>query len=154
MALTWTPGDCIFNLFTLPAFDPSNHTLVGQVREVHVTIGWIIVGVAGLHAAAACFFALSGMTECWAGCCRPAGPAGQAFADPVFCRRGLDPNGSAHEGGDGTTLTSGAARASTNRVCAPRAGAAERSDMPLHRSAWSFARSWRRSSRSDVDDLA
>jgi cytochrome b561 len=55
MTLTWTRGDSIFNLFKLPAFDPGNHALAGQVQEIHATIGWIIVGVAGLHAAAALF---------------------------------------------------------------------------------------------------
>ncbi|MEA2741476.1 MAG: hypothetical protein QOH05_4783 [Acetobacteraceae bacterium] len=53
VALAWTRGDSVFNLFTLPAFDPSNHALADQVQEVHATIGWIIVAVAGLHAAAA-----------------------------------------------------------------------------------------------------
>jgi cytochrome b561 len=55
MALTWTRGDSTFNLFTLPAFDPANHAPADQVHDVHVTIGWIIVGVAGLHASAALF---------------------------------------------------------------------------------------------------
>jgi cytochrome b561 len=55
MALTWTRGDSIFNLFTLPAFDPGNRALADQVQEVHAAIGWIIVAIAGLHAAAALF---------------------------------------------------------------------------------------------------
>jgi cytochrome b561 len=55
MALTWTRGDSIFNLFTLPSFDPSSHALADQVQQVHATIGWIIVAVAGVHAAAALF---------------------------------------------------------------------------------------------------
>ena len=55
MALAWTRGDTIFNLFTLPAFDPGNHALADQVQDVHATIGWIIIAVAGLHAAAALF---------------------------------------------------------------------------------------------------
>jgi cytochrome b561 len=50
--VTWARGDSIFNLFTLPAFDPSNHALADQVQEVHATIGWIIIVVVGLHAAA------------------------------------------------------------------------------------------------------
>jgi cytochrome b561 len=53
--LTWTRGDSIFNLFKLPAFDPGNRALADQVQQVHATIGWIIVAVAGLHAAAALF---------------------------------------------------------------------------------------------------
>ena len=55
LALTWTRGDSIFNLFTLPKFDPGNKALADQVQEVHATIGWIIVAVAGLHASAALF---------------------------------------------------------------------------------------------------
>ncbi len=55
MALAWTRGDSIFNLFTIPAFDPGNHALADQVQGVHATIGWIIVTVAGLHASAALF---------------------------------------------------------------------------------------------------
>jgi cytochrome b561 len=55
MALTWTRGDSIFNLFKLPAFDPANHALADQVQQVHATIGWIILAVAGVHAAAALF---------------------------------------------------------------------------------------------------
>ena len=55
MALAWTRGDSLFNLFTIPAFDPGNHALPHQVQEVHATIGWIIVAVAGLHASAALF---------------------------------------------------------------------------------------------------
>jgi cytochrome b561 len=58
MTLTWTRGESIFNLFTLPPFDPGNHALADQVQEVHATIGWIIVAVAGLHAAAALFHRL------------------------------------------------------------------------------------------------
>jgi cytochrome b561 len=55
ITLTWTRGDNIFNLFTLPAYEPGNKTLPDQVQDVHATIGWIIVAVAGLHAAAALF---------------------------------------------------------------------------------------------------
>jgi cytochrome b561 len=58
IALAWTRGDSIFNLFTLPAFDPSNRALADQVQEVHATIGWVIVVVVGLHAAAALFHRL------------------------------------------------------------------------------------------------
>ena len=55
MALAWTRGDSIFNSFTIPAFDPGNHALADQVQEVHATIGWMIVALTGLHAAAALF---------------------------------------------------------------------------------------------------
>jgi cytochrome b561 len=58
IALAWTRGDSIFNLFTLPAFDLSNRALADQVQEVHATIGWVIVVVVGLHAAAALFHRL------------------------------------------------------------------------------------------------
>lgn len=51
--LTWTRGDHLFNLLALPTFDPANHNLQDQVQEIHATIGWIIVGVAGVHATAA-----------------------------------------------------------------------------------------------------
>ena len=51
--LTWTRGDSLFNLFSIPAFDPGNRDLAHQTQDIHATIGWIIVGLAGLHAAAA-----------------------------------------------------------------------------------------------------
>jgi cytochrome b561 len=50
MALAWTRGDSIFNLFQIPAYDPGNRQLAEQVQDVHATIGWIIIAVAGLHA--------------------------------------------------------------------------------------------------------
>lgn len=53
MALAWTRGDSIFNLFKIPAYDPGNRGLADQVQEVHATIGWLIIALAGLHAAAA-----------------------------------------------------------------------------------------------------
>ncbi len=53
MFLEWTRGDSIFNLFTIPAYEPGNRALADQVQEVHGTIGWIILAVAGLHASAA-----------------------------------------------------------------------------------------------------
>jgi cytochrome b561 len=53
MALTWTRGDSLFNLFSIPAYDPGNHTLADNIQDIHATIGWIIVGLAGIHAAAA-----------------------------------------------------------------------------------------------------
>jgi cytochrome b561 len=53
MVLTWTRGDSIFNLFTIPSYAPGNHALADQIQDIHATIGWIIVAVAGLHAAAA-----------------------------------------------------------------------------------------------------
>jgi len=53
MFLTWTRGDSIFNVFTIPAYDPGNHVLPDQVQEIHGTIGWIILALAGVHASAA-----------------------------------------------------------------------------------------------------
>ncbi len=53
MVLAWTRGDSIFNLFSIPAYDPGNKALPDQVQEVHATIGWLILGLAGLHASAA-----------------------------------------------------------------------------------------------------
>jgi len=51
-ALTWVRGDSIFNLFAIPAFDPTAHDLADQVQDVHGAIGWAILALAGLHAAA------------------------------------------------------------------------------------------------------
>ena len=51
--LEWTRGDSIFNLFSIPAYDPGNRALAHQAQEVHATIGWLILALAGLHAGAA-----------------------------------------------------------------------------------------------------
>lgn len=51
--LTWVRGDNFYNLFAIPAFDPSNQPLRRETQELHATIGWIIIGVAGVHAVAA-----------------------------------------------------------------------------------------------------
>jgi cytochrome b561 len=51
--LTWTRGDSIFNLFRIPAYDPGNKALTHQVQDVHETIGYLILALAGLHAGAA-----------------------------------------------------------------------------------------------------
>ena len=51
--LTWTRGDSLFNLVKIPAYDPGNRALTHQVQEIHATIGYLILAVAGLHAAAA-----------------------------------------------------------------------------------------------------
>ena len=53
MFLAWTRGDSIYNLFTIPAYDPGNQALVKQVQGWHNTVGYCILGLAGLHAAAA-----------------------------------------------------------------------------------------------------
>jgi cytochrome b561 len=52
-ALTWVRGDNIFNLFSIPAWAPGDKALADQVLEIHDTIGWAILAVAGLHASAA-----------------------------------------------------------------------------------------------------
>ncbi len=55
IVLAWVRGDSIFNLFAIPAYDPGNRALAHQVQDIHATIGWMIVGLAGLHASAALF---------------------------------------------------------------------------------------------------
>lgn len=51
--LAWVRGDNLYNLFTIPAFDPANKPLRNQVQDLHATIGWVIIALVGLHAAAA-----------------------------------------------------------------------------------------------------
>jgi cytochrome b561 len=53
MLLAWTRGDNIFNLFSIPAYGSTNRALPHQVQEIHATIGWLILALAGLHASAA-----------------------------------------------------------------------------------------------------
>lgn len=53
LALTWARGDSLFNLFSVPAYDPGNRALADDIQNIHATIGWIILALAGLHAAAA-----------------------------------------------------------------------------------------------------
>ena len=53
--LAWVRGDNLWNVFTIPAFDPGNRVLRHDVQELHATIGWVIAGLVGLHAAAALF---------------------------------------------------------------------------------------------------
>lgn len=48
----WARGDSLFNLVTIPAYDPGNHGLGKQLVDIHATIGWIIIALVGLHAAA------------------------------------------------------------------------------------------------------
>lgn len=55
IGLIWVRGDSIFSLFAVPTFDPSNTALRHQVQNLHEMIGWIIIAVVGLHAAAAIF---------------------------------------------------------------------------------------------------
>jgi cytochrome b561 len=51
----WVRGDAIFNLFTVPAYDPGNRALVQQVGGWHALATNTILIVAGVHAAAALF---------------------------------------------------------------------------------------------------
>lgn len=50
---TWARGDSLFNVVTIPAYDPGNHALGERLVELHDDIGWIIIALVGLHAAAA-----------------------------------------------------------------------------------------------------
>jgi cytochrome b561 len=52
----WTQGDSIWNLFTVPAYDPENARALGRwIRGWHGFAANAILIIAGLHAAAALF---------------------------------------------------------------------------------------------------
>jgi cytochrome b561 len=53
LACVWIRGDNLFDLFTVPAFDPSNKALRHDAVELHGLVANILLAVAGLHAAAA-----------------------------------------------------------------------------------------------------
>jgi len=55
LANVWVRGDSLFNLVTVPAFDPTDKALRSTIGELHGTIATVILIVAGLHAAAALF---------------------------------------------------------------------------------------------------
>ncbi len=55
VANVWVRGDNIFNLFTVPAFDPGNKALRHQVGDLHEWAANLLGGLALLHAAAALF---------------------------------------------------------------------------------------------------
>jgi len=55
IATTWTRGDSLFGLFSIPAFDPGNRALMRQVHGWHALAANTVLIVAGLHAAAALF---------------------------------------------------------------------------------------------------
>lgn len=55
IATTWTRGDSLFGLFSIPAFDPGNRALMHQVQGWHALAANTVLIVAGLHAAAALF---------------------------------------------------------------------------------------------------
>lgn len=52
VANTWVRGDNIFNLFRIPAWDPTNKALRGNVEELHALAANLLIALAGLHAAA------------------------------------------------------------------------------------------------------
>ena len=51
--LTWARGDSLFNLASIPAYAPGDKELPDTVQEIHAIIGYLILGLAGLHAFAA-----------------------------------------------------------------------------------------------------
>lgn len=51
--LTWVRGDSLFNVISIPKFDPTNDAIREQTQDLHATIGWIIIGLVSLHALAA-----------------------------------------------------------------------------------------------------
>ena len=53
MFLAWTRGDSLYNLVAIPSYAPGDRALAHQVQELHGTIGWAIMALAGLHASAA-----------------------------------------------------------------------------------------------------
>lgn len=53
LANTWARGDNIFNLFSIPAFDPGNKALRRQIEDLHALGANVLLCVAGFHAAAA-----------------------------------------------------------------------------------------------------
>jgi cytochrome b561 len=52
-ANAWVRGDNIFNLFSIPAFDPGNKALRHTVEDLHGLAANTVIILAGLHAAAA-----------------------------------------------------------------------------------------------------
>lgn len=53
MASVWMRGDTLFNLFTVPAFNPGNRELAHNAVELHGLIANLLLGLAAAHAAAA-----------------------------------------------------------------------------------------------------
>ena len=51
----WTRGDSIFNLFSIPAYDPGNRPLMRLIHGWHALAANAVLIVAGVHAAAALF---------------------------------------------------------------------------------------------------
>jgi cytochrome b561 len=55
LANVWVRGDVVFNLFTVPAFDPANKALRHLIGDWHALAANAILILAGVHAAAALF---------------------------------------------------------------------------------------------------
>jgi cytochrome b561 len=53
LASVWIRGDTLFNLFTVPAFDPANKELRETAVDLHGLLANLLLAGAGLHAAAA-----------------------------------------------------------------------------------------------------
>lgn len=53
IALVWIRGDNLFNVFTVPAFDPGNKALRHDAKELHGWIANTLLILAALHAAIA-----------------------------------------------------------------------------------------------------
>ena len=53
LACVWIRGDNIFNLFTIPSFDPGNKALRHNAVELHEWVANMLLAAAALHAAAA-----------------------------------------------------------------------------------------------------
>ena len=55
IATAWTRGDTVFYLFTIPAYDPGNRSLMRLIHGWHSLAANAVLIVAGVHAAAALF---------------------------------------------------------------------------------------------------
>lgn len=53
VACVWIRGDTLFNLLTVPAFDPGNKALRHDATELHELLANLLLGLAALHAAVA-----------------------------------------------------------------------------------------------------
>ena len=51
--LTWARGDSLFNLVTIPRLGLADHDTADQLQDWHNAVGFMILVLAGLHAAAA-----------------------------------------------------------------------------------------------------
>ena len=58
VAAVWIRGDNLFNLFTVPAFDPTNKALRHNVVELHGLLANVLLALAAFHAAAALWHGL------------------------------------------------------------------------------------------------